>query len=279
MKNVISAPVVVLLRIKMIDKYSRLEMDMDKEKVLNELDALLAEGEIVLASRRSFEVWEYVDKSLNIAWLNKIVSFLNMFLESDNNNILAIKRMKQNYYEEAVTCVGILKNIKDYVEKGFINLNESGKVEADVALNIIFNRFHKVARQLRSRHAGKNTIEIEDEYDVQDLLHSLLHLYFDDIRPEEHTPSYAGSSARVDFLLKSEKIVIEVKKTRKGLADKEVGNQLIEDIERYRVHPDCEKLVCFVYDPEGRIGNPIGLINDLQNKHEGFVEIFIKPDM
>ncbi len=124
--------------------------------------------------------------------------------------------MKQNYYEEAVTCVSILKNIKDYVEKGFINPNESGKVDADAVLNIIFNRFHKVARQLRSRHAGKNTIEIEDEYDVQDLLHSLLHLYFDDIRPEEHTPSYAGSSARVDFLLKNEKIVIEVKKTRKG---------------------------------------------------------------
>ena len=252
---------------------------MNKDKILNELDALLVEGEKVLSTRYSFEVWEYVDKSRNTAWLTKVVSFLNIFLEPDNNNILAIKRMKQNYYEEAITCIGILMNIKDYVEKGFINLNESSKVNVDVALNIIFNRFHKVARQLRNRHAGKNTIEIEDEYDVQDLLHSLLHLYFDDIRPEEHTPSYAGSSARVDFLLKSEKIVIEVKKTRKGLADKEVGNQLIEDIERYRVHPDCEKLICFIYDPEGRIGNPIGLINDLQSKHEGFVDIFIKPDM
>ena len=40
-------------------------------------------------------------------------------------------------------------------------------------------------------------------------------LYFDDIRAEEWTPSYAGKCARVDFLLKNEKIVIEVKKTRK----------------------------------------------------------------
>ena len=57
--------------------------------------------------------------------------------------------------------------------------------------------------------------EIKDEYDVQDLLNALLRLNFDDVRPEEYTPSYAGSSTRVDFLLKKEKIVIEVKKTRK----------------------------------------------------------------
>lgn len=111
------------------------------------------------------------------------------------------------------------------------------------------------------------------------MLHALLQLYFDDIRDEEWTPSYAGSAARVDFLLKNEKTVIEVKKTRQGLADKEVGNQLIEDIERYKVHPDCEKLVCFVYDPEGRIGNPNGVMNDLNNRHEGFAKVVIRPNM
>ena len=45
------------------------------------------------------------------------------------------------------------------------------------------------------------------------LLHALLLLYFDDIRAEEWTPSYAGKSARMDFLLKNEGVVIEVKKT------------------------------------------------------------------
>jgi REase_DpnII-MboI len=64
------------------------------------------------------------------------------------------------------------------------------------------------------------------EYDVQDLLHALLHLYCDDIRTEEWTPSYAGASSRMDFLLKKEKIVVEVKKTRQGLDAREVGEQL-----------------------------------------------------
>jgi hypothetical protein len=51
-------------------------------------------------------------------------------------------------------------------------------------------------------------------------------LYFEDIRLEEYTPSNAAQSARVDFLLKNENIVIEVKKTRIGLTAKQVANEL-----------------------------------------------------
>lgn len=144
-----------------------------------------------------------------------------------------------------------------------------GPLEENNAIKIIeniFERFHKIVRQLRIRHSKRATLEVEDEYDVQDLLHALFQLYFDDIRPEEWTPSYAGGSRRIDFLLKKEKVVIEVKKTRKNLSDKEVGEQLLIDISTYEVHPDCEHLICFVYDPEGRIGNPIGLESDLNKK-------------
>lgn len=130
----------------------------------------------------------------------------------------------------------------------------------------ICNRFHQVARQMRSRHNNRPTIDVEDEYDVQDLLHALLRLHFDDVRAEEWTPSYAGSASRMDFLLKKEKIVIEVKKTRKNLGAKEVGEQLMIDIERYTAHPDCETLICFVYDPEGKVANPVGIENDLNRE-------------
>lgn len=131
-------------------------------------------------------------------------------------------------------------------------------------LERIILRFHLVARQLRSRREGRPTLAIEDEYDVQDLLHALLRLHFDDIRAEEWTPSYAGGASRVDFLLKSERIVIEVKKTRSSLSNADLGAQLLADIARYQSHPDCECLICFVYDPEGRVGNPVGLERDLE---------------
>lgn len=129
-------------------------------------------------------------------------------------------------------------------------------------------RFHQVARQIRQRHDSRITICVNDEYDVQDLLHALLRLHFDDVRAEEWTPSYAGSSSRMDFLLKEDRLVIEVKKTRKGLGAKEVGEQLMIDIERYTAHPDCGTLICFVYDPDGKVANPVGIENDLNRETE-----------
>lgn len=140
----------------------------------------------------------------------------------------------------------------------------------------ILHRFHFVAKQLRERHADRYTLEVEDEYDVQDLLHALLKIEFDDIRPEEWTPSYAGKASRMDFLLKNEKIVIETKKTRKGLGSKEASDQIIIDIARYKEHSDCNLLICFIYDPEGRITNPVGLKNDLEKQSSENLKIIIE---
>jgi len=110
------------------------------------------------------------------------------------------------------------------------------------------------------------------------LLSALLRIEFDDVRPEEWTPSYAGKSARVDFLLKAESIVIEVKKTRKSLGMAKVGDELLIDITRYASHPSCGSLVCFVYDPELRIGNPDGLEADLTRVHDGLdVRVIVSP--
>ncbi len=149
------------------------------------------------------------------------------------------------------------------------------------ALRLLAQRFHQIARQLRNRHDQRTTIEVEDEYDVQDLLHALLRFTFDDIRPEERTPSYAGKSTTMDFLLKTEQLVIETKKTRKGLGAKELGDQLIIDIQSYQAHPDCKTLFCFVYDPEGRIANPIGIETDLSKLHDGLdviVQLNLSPN-
>ncbi len=137
--------------------------------------------------------------------------------------------------------------------------------QIDILVQLL-ERFHIVVRQFKTRRSPREVFVIHDEYDVQYLLNAILKFHFDDIRPEEWTPSYAGGTSRMDFLLKSEKIVLEVKKTRDGLADKEVGEQLLVDIQRYQAHPDCKTLVCFVYDPDGIIRNPKGLENDLQSQ-------------
>jgi REase_DpnII-MboI len=169
-----------------------------------------------------------------------------------------------------------IDEINEYWED--IPIATSGIKDCLTIIEKMCNRFHFVAKQLRSRYDGRTAFTIQDEYDVQDLLHAILGLEFDDIRPEEWTPSYAGKSSRVDFLLKQEDAVIEVKKTRDRLGTKEVGEQLIIDIERYRAHPNCKILVCFVYDPDEKINNPRGLENDLSGVREGLtVKVIIAP--
>jgi REase_DpnII-MboI len=138
-------------------------------------------------------------------------------------------------------------------------------VDATRIVTNLCRRFHLFAKQIQKRHSGRSTLEFKDEYDVQDALHSVLQLHFDDVRAEEYTPSYGGSSTRMDFLLKREQVVIEAKMTRKGLDQKEVANQLIEDKERYRAHPECRTLVCFVYDPGSYLANPTSLEDDLSS--------------
>jgi len=146
------------------------------------------------------------------------------------------------------------------------------------ALYRIGERFHLVAKQLRVRRQDRPTLDIEDEYDVQDLFHALLRIPFDDVRPEEWTPSYAGGASRVDFLLPEIEAVVEIKKSRAGLSARELGEQLIVDIAKYKQHPNCRTLFCFVYDPDGRIANPRGIENDLNAKQDELtVRVLIAP--
>jgi hypothetical protein len=150
--------------------------------------------------------------------------------------------------------------------------------DVKAAVARLLDRFDLVAKQLRKRRDNRPTLDVNDEYDVQDMLHALLRLYFDDIRSEEWTPSYAGKSSRMDFLVKPEQVVIETKMARQTLTHKELGDQLMVDIARYQVHPDCKELWCFIYDPRGYVSNPRGVEADLSGVRESlYVRVLIRP--
>lgn len=130
----------------------------------------------------------------------------------------------------------------------------------------------------KNRRHGKTTIDFSDEYDLQDLFHSLLRPWVSDIRPEEYTPSYAGSSNRVDFLLYDQKIVCELKYVRDASHARRLGDELIVDVAHYRKHPDCEILVAVIYDPVGLISNPDGLKSDIESNSQGLeVIVYVVP--
>lgn len=221
----------------------------------------------------------YVESNKLYPWKTQVLNYLEHEIGLNSQYYISFKEQVNNQYESSVKCgIEILNNLIEDFDTG-INIGVIDKSEdIDDVLFRIFNRFHKCTRELRRRYNDRNTIDVKDEYDVQDVLRVLLKLYFEDIRPEEYTPSYAGSSSRVDFLLKKEKVVIEVKKTRPSLKAKELGNQLIEDIARYKSHPDCESLICFVYDPDGYITNPRGLENDLSTNEGFIIKVIIRPE-
>ena len=73
------------------------------------------------------------------------------------------------------------------------------------------SRFHAVARQLRLRKEYRATLDVEDEFDAQDLLHAMLRLQFDDVEIDEWTPEYAEGVPRKSFLLNPGSLGIVVK--------------------------------------------------------------------
>jgi hypothetical protein len=202
----------------------------------------------------------------------------NQFISRDSSAVAEGARVPAHLYYEAEAheslsrctfLVAFLKLAKRFLGQVQTQMSHSSTESLPLPSNsltsveLVCTRFHLAAKQLQERHEKRSTLEIKDEYDVQDLLHSLLRIHFDDIRPEEWTPSYAGSTSRMDFLLKSDQIVVEAKITRPARANKEIGNELTVDAARYRSHQDCKTLVCLVYDPSGTIKNPRGFEADL----------------
>src|SRR5579864_3274750 len=84
-------------------------------------------------------------------------------------------------------------------------------------------------------------------------------------------PSYAGTSTKSDFLLKNERLTVEVKVSSDNLKDSEIGKQLIIDIDHYSRNRSCDGLICLVYDPDHKLKNPDGLERDLTQTVNGFM--------
>lgn len=95
-------------------------------------------------------------------------------------------------------------------------------------------------------------------------------VFFGDVRAEEWTPSYAGGSKRIDFLLPEYRLAVELKHSRSSMTAKIVGDELTIDTVNYKQHSGTSHLVCLVFDPDGHLANPRGIERDLTGFHDGF---------
>lgn len=273
--------------IQILQEISRDLISLEKQnndKIKNILDK--AHRKLVMIVERKFgKERDYINqiKSLQDMHIGPVAVYPAMSKAYISNKVREDLITKRDRYLNLIETILNELEIEtaDFLKE---NINEVIREETnekvEERLTRILNRFHRFANQLK-RHQGKSTIpiiEVQNEYDVQDLLHALLKIEFDDVRAEEYTPSYAGSNSRIDFLLKKEQIAVEVKKTSEHLKDKEIGVQLNDDIAKYKTHPNCGILYCFIYDPQELISNPDGLQNDLSQETEEFkVKVIITP--
>jgi hypothetical protein len=176
-----------------------------------------------------------------------------------------------------ISCLRSILERLDLVQDTPVRVVDA-EMQGEQKLELLIDRFHRVAQQIRKRRQSRPALIMKDEYDVQYLLHGLLQIFFDDVRDEEWTSSYAGKASRMDFLLPGLKTVVEAKKTRPSLTAGVLGNELLVDIARYQKHPQCRQLFCFVYDPDGHINNPRGVEADLSKQHSDLsVRVMIMP--
>ena len=164
-------------------------MDPAKAKAL--LKAQIKKSYIVQDKPRFGSEWQ--------AWNRKTAVLIEKVFSKDSRNL---KDFTDIQYQVAVwsSAMPESKDIEAYNEgldtarRYLASMIEELDLYADsevtdtnikVRLRDLFSRFHRLGRQLRVRRENRPTLAIDDEYDVQDLLHALLHLYSDDIRPEE----------------------------------------------------------------------------------------------
>ncbi len=165
-----------------------------------------------------------------------------------------------------------LRQQHNYLEEARMRLGtSSAAADALHLLEQVGRRLSITLSILEAGHRDRPGISIDDEYDLQYILHAIAVLHFEEVEPEEPTPKMAGASSRLDFLLKQERVAIETKMMRPSLSKNKLREELASDIVYFRAHPDVDALFILVYDPKRKRTNAAGFENALNSESDDFV--------
>lgn len=118
---------------------------------------------------------------------------------------------------------------------------------------------------------------MQDEQDVQDLLYVLLRYEFDEVAQTEWSSGGPAEAPRAMSLLPSHHLAVLAGMTKSGIGSREIAERVTADATAFPA-TGHQTLFCFVYDPDGRIGNPRGLEAELTRVSDAqIVEVFIAP--
>lgn len=155
---------------------------------------------------------------------------------------------------------GYMATIRSYVLSAIEKIDKGVIVRENVLPNLnllisILNTFPDVVSRLSYRRKGKTQFEINDEYDVQDLLYVMAKGAFSTLQYEDPTHKEGPNSARADFVINDLGTYIEAKFISEKGQEKVIHDECMLDIQKYGSQENCHKIVFFVYDPHKCIDN------------------------
>ena len=132
--------------------------------------------------------------------------------------------------------------------------------EPDVELVMqLCRRLPATARVLANRDRKKPPFEIEDEYDVQDLLHSVLRAFLKSAVVEEPLGKVgAVRSGRADLAIEDLGTIVEVKYARGPRDQVRLVEEFAQDVQLYVKWPHLQYFIYYVYN-SGDLRDPEAL--------------------
>lgn len=146
-----------------------------------------------------------------------------------------------------------LKKLKELIEAH----NKEHKIEQtqhkdwyfDILLKILDRIHNSITRIIdsKNRHAKRNnTFQIDDEYDLQDLVWTVLKPIFPEMCEEVPITTHMGSASRADFYIPEIKTILELKYIKSEDYAKGISKQLDNDITWYGELSQAENLIFYV---------------------------------
>lgn len=143
-----------------------------------------------------------------------------------------------------------LQILLEDIESALLNIRYINKSADEVVRDILNNFSNAIQKIIKNRRKDHPNFEIEDEYDVQDILYVILKSVFPNLRDEDAIGKVGAKTTKIDLIIREERILVEVKMIKeKDSNETHFIEQLKVDIESYHECKWLRKLFCFVYDP------------------------------
>lgn len=228
-----------------------------------------------------------IEPSLKIQLEHEVKSLQNKPLAVLIKTVFDIDSVNETELNAALQAITVVPDIDvqlqillEDIEGALLNIRYINKSADEVVRDILNNFSNAIQKIIKNRRKEHPNFEIEDEYDVQDILYVILKSVFPNLRDEDAIGKVGAKTTKIDLIIREERILVEVKMIKeKDSNETHFIEQLKVDFESYHECKWLRKLFCFVYDPYKKTRD-ISNFNDLngertKGEHKFNVELIV----